>query len=61
MYVGTDYVNAVIADIGTQTTRIGFAGEDYPRVSLSTVVIIIIVAFITLRIIYLGCNVGYSC
>lgn len=28
---------AVVADLGSHSTRIGFAGEDYPRVSMPTV------------------------
>jgi hypothetical protein len=30
-YTTTDSVNAVVADIGSYATKIGFAGEDYPR------------------------------
>ena len=37
MYVGGDYLAAVVADLGSHSTRIGFAGEDYPRVSMPTV------------------------
>ena len=37
MYVGGDYLAAVIADIGSHSTRIGFAGEDYPRFAIPTV------------------------
>lgn len=31
MFFGGDNLGAVVADIGTQNTRIGFAGEDAPR------------------------------
>lgn len=31
MYCGGDDIGALVADIGTTSTRIGFAGEDYPR------------------------------
>jgi hypothetical protein len=37
MYSGTDYLGAVVADIGSHSARIGFAGEDCPRVAMPTV------------------------
>lgn len=30
-YSGGDQVNAIVADVGSYATKIGFAGEDYPR------------------------------
>jgi Actin len=30
-YTNSDSVNAVVADVGSYATKIGFAGEDYPR------------------------------
>lgn len=37
MYCGGDDVGAIVADIGTSSTRVGFAGEDCPRAYLPTV------------------------
>ena len=31
VYSSGDSVNAIVADIGSYATKIGFAGEDYPR------------------------------
>jgi actin-related protein len=30
-YTSGDSVNAVVADIGSYASKIGFAGEDFPR------------------------------
>lgn len=37
MYSGGDDIGALVADIGTFSARIGYAGEDYPRVSIPSV------------------------
>lgn len=37
MYTGGDDVGAIVADIGSYSTRIGFAGEDTPRAYIPTV------------------------
>lgn len=39
MYSGPDDIGAVVADIGSFSTRIGYAGEDLPRAYLPTVII----------------------
>ena len=31
MYTAGDDVNAIVADIGSYSSRIGFAGEDVPK------------------------------
>ena len=31
MYCGGDDLGAIVADIGSVSARIGYAGEDYPR------------------------------
>lgn len=31
LYTSGDSVNAIVADIGAWSTKIGYAGEDYPR------------------------------
>jgi actin-like protein 6B len=38
MYCGGDDVGAIVADIGTFSTRVGFAGEDCPRANLPSVI-----------------------
>lgn len=30
-YTSGDSVNAIVADLGSYATKIGYAGEDYPR------------------------------
>lgn len=30
-YTSGDTVNAIVADIGSYASKIGFAGDDYPR------------------------------
>ena len=47
-YNSGDTVNAVVADLGSYATKIGYAGEDYPRsyfrsVCLYSNIIIIII------------------
>ncbi len=37
MYSGRDYLGAIVADIGSFSSKIGFAGDDYPRASFQTV------------------------
>ena len=32
----TDEVGALVFDVGSYTTRVGYAGEDTPKVNLST-------------------------
>lgn len=31
IFTNSDSVNAIVADIGSYATKIGHAGEDYPR------------------------------
>ena len=40
MYCGGTDIGAVVADIGSSVTRIGFAGEDSPRAYFPTVKVI---------------------
>ncbi|MGK3751992.1 MAG: hypothetical protein ACI8RD_004296 [Bacillariaceae sp.] len=54
-YNSGDTVNAVVADLGSYATKIGYAGEDYPRsyfrsvrFHFNTIVIIDVVAVIIL-------------
>jgi len=37
MFYGGDDIGAIVADIGSQNTRIGFAGEDFPKSLISSV------------------------
>jgi len=30
-FYGGEYVGAVVADVGTYATKVGWAGDDYPR------------------------------
>ena len=37
MYHSGDDLNAIVADIGSYSTRIGYAGEDAPKAYIPTV------------------------
>jgi hypothetical protein len=57
-YNSGDTVNAVVADLGSYATKIGYAGEDYPRsyfrsVCLYSNITIIIIDIVVVIIILL--------
>jgi hypothetical protein len=37
MFHSGDDIGAIVADIGSQNARVGFAGEDYPKSFIPTV------------------------
>ncbi len=37
MYFGKDDIGAIVADIGSYSSRIGFAGDDHPKAYFQTV------------------------
>lgn len=40
IFTNSDSVNAIVADIGSYATKIGHAGEDYPRAYFRSVSVI---------------------